>query len=192
MITEADVVAARDLALQKVGRNVVNFQKMEGMLRFIFTFANISAPASDAASYLERQQRLVRTRPMGELLKMAFRAIASEPLPAPPDIKEMWISHSFSFGGGEADAKEWRLQMRRIVRERNVLIHHMLASFNPKSMESCAFLSAELDAQRERMLPAYKGLEDMVVAIRNTHEYMANNIDEIVSGIMAARAPHDA
>ncbi len=52
MPTDIAISEARDLTLQKVGRNVVQFQRMEAMLKFILKIANFAAPASEVAERL--------------------------------------------------------------------------------------------------------------------------------------------
>jgi hypothetical protein len=71
--------------------------------------------------------------------------------------------------------------MDAVVRERNVLIHRMLVSFDPSSLDSCNALSGLLDVQRERILPAYQHLESLVKAIRETHTEIAANVDSILN-----------
>jgi hypothetical protein len=65
----------------------------------------------------------------------------------------------------------------------------MLATWNPSSVDSCHDLCEKLDAQRERMLPAYSHLESVVKAIREAHEELARNVDVIVAGILSKRGP---
>jgi hypothetical protein len=95
MPPEVDISGARDLTLQRIGRNVVNFQKMEAMLKFILTVANFSAPASKLQTHLETQAKHLRTKPMGHLVERAARALHAQAQAAPPDITEIWFSHSF-------------------------------------------------------------------------------------------------
>ncbi len=192
MNTDVDIVATRDLVLQKIGRNVVNFQKMEAMLKFVLTFANFTTPISDTESRLQQQANSDRKHPMGKLVEKAAKALHSEPPMAPPDIKEMWVSHSLNLSESGSDIREWRREMRRIVKERNLLIHHMLVPFNPSSLESCHALIIQLDEQRERILQAYEHLESLVTAIRDVHRDLAENVDEIVASIVASRASHGA
>jgi hypothetical protein len=90
MSTESDVAIARDLTLQKIGRNVVNFQKMEAMLKFILTVANFSVPITRTQPHLEGQAKHVRNDPMGHLVERAARQLHSDPSKPPPDIAEMW------------------------------------------------------------------------------------------------------
>jgi hypothetical protein len=187
---DVDISSSRDLTLQKIGRNVVNFQKMEAMLKFILTIANFSVPASKIQTHLETQAKHLRAKPMGHLVDRAAEALHAKAQSAPPDINEIWFSHSFSLSEGHSQLSDWRREMRRVVRERNALIHRMLALWNPNSVDSCRNLCEELDAQRERMLPAYKHLESVVKAIRESHEELARNVDVIVAAILSRRA-HD-
>jgi hypothetical protein len=87
MNTDVDIVATRDLVLQKIGRNVVNFQKMEAMLKFVLTFANFTTPISDTESRLRQQANSDRKHPMGKLVEQAAEALRSGPPMAPPDIR---------------------------------------------------------------------------------------------------------
>src|SRR5262245_400119 len=123
MSTESDAASERDLTLQKIGRNVVNFQKMEAMLKFILTVANFSVAITETRSHLKGQARRVRNHPMGRLVEKAARELHSDPPKPPPDIAEIWITHSFSLKDGGSQLVDWRSAMRRVVRERNALIH---------------------------------------------------------------------
>lgn len=188
MPAASDVSAARDLTLQKIGRNVVNFQKMEAMLKFILTVANFSVPVSKVQAHLETKAKHLRSKPMGQLVESAAKNLHSEAPAMPPDISEIWIGHSFSLSEGGSQFPDWRCEMRKVVRERNNLLHHMLASWSPHSIESCQALCGLLDVQRERMLPAYEHLETIVKAIRESHEELARDADGIVAGILSRRA----
>ncbi len=188
MSTESDVTIARDLTLQKIGRNVVNFQKMEAMLKFVLTVANFSAPITKIQSHLEGRAKRARKHAMGRLVKKAARELHSDPPKPPPDIAEIWVSHSLSLKDGGSQLADWRRAMRRVVKERNALIHHMLATWNPRSVDSCSALCKELDEQRERIIPAYNHLESVVAAIRQSHQELARDADQIVAGILGDRA----
>ncbi|MGB5079949.1 MAG: hypothetical protein WBO23_04310 [Burkholderiales bacterium] len=187
MPTDTAISDARDLTLQKIGRNVVNFQKMEAMLKFILKVANFAAPISKGLEHFETQAKLHRTKPMGHLVDLAAKALHGEAPSVPKDAREVWVTHSVSLSDG-SQLKEWRKEFRRIVRERNSLIHRRLATWNPGSIESCRSLCEELDAQRERIRPAYEHLESVVKVIRETHEELARNVDAIVANALSARA----
>jgi hypothetical protein len=192
MPLELTPTAARDTALQKVGRNVVNFQKMEAMLKFILVFSNFSTPISRTKEHLAKRARRVRKIPMGVLVTEASKALHDEPPPGPEDPQEIWFSHSFTLGDGHSDPRMWRKAMRDVVKERNKLIHLMLASFNPSSIESCNALCAALDEQRERIIPAYEHLQSIVAAIRETHKELAASADAVVEEILKRRSASGA
>jgi hypothetical protein len=124
---------------------------------------------------------------MGQLVERAAKALHAQAHSAPPDMNEIWISRSVSLGAGQSQLSDWRREMRRVVRERNSLIHRMLATWNPNSVDSCRDLCEQLDAQRERMSHAHKHLESVVKAIRESHEELARNVDVIVAGILSMR-----
>lgn len=175
---------ARALTLQKIGRNVVNFQKMEAMLKFILTATNFAAPISKVQAHLEGQAKHLRNKPMGVLVEGAAKALHSELPEAPSDTKEIWVRHVFTLSEGGAELRDWRREMKRVVRERNTLIHKMLSSWDPSSLESCRTLCEALDAQRERILPAYEHLESVAKAIRESHLEMAQELDTLVASFL--------
>lgn len=172
--------ATREQALQKIGRNLVNFQRMEGMLKFILTVTGTSGPPSETANILRARERATRTAPMGALVEQLARSLLTTPPPAPPEAREAWLSHSISFEGGATEARDWRRQMRAVVRERNRLVHHMLAGFDPGSLESCTALIVELDAQRERVRGSHEELIAMVDLIRKAFADLEGNVDALV------------
>jgi len=191
MPTDIEVAVARDLALQKVGRNVVNFQRMEAMLKLLLKFANFSAPISKAREHFEAREKRHRTKPMGHLVELAAKALHGETPAVPADIGEGWATYSLSLGDG-SQMKEWRKEFRRVVRERNTLIHQMLAAWNPNSIESSRSLCQELDEQRERIMSAYRHLESVVKVIPELHQALAQNVDALAASIPSERVPDGA
>ena len=89
MPTDTQLSDARDLTLQKIGRNVVNFQKMEAMLKFILKFAGFSAPLSKGRDRFEARANLHRTKPMGELVDLAAKALQGETPRLPQDARQV-------------------------------------------------------------------------------------------------------
>jgi hypothetical protein len=100
--------------------------------------------------------------------------------PARAVMSEAWFSYSFTIGESKEEAREWWKVMKAVVTERNVLIHHMLATFNPSSIESCEVLCTRLDEQRSRIVSAYEHLESIVLAIQESHRDLATIVDGMV------------
>jgi hypothetical protein len=178
MPTPNDLEASRNLALQKIGRNVVNFQKMEAMLKYILTFANLEGSlTSDPSTAIAQRAGEFARRPMGRLVVDAASALHLDPNSS-QDLKEDALAgrffYSFTIGESGEAAAQWQNAMNAVVSERNALVHQMLATFDPSSLESCESLSARLDEQRSRIIPAYQHLESIVIAIRESHRDLAN------------------
>ena len=181
MSSDHDSTAAQDVTLQKIGRNVVYFQKMEAMLKFILTVTNFAAPISAAQEHLAARANSLRRKPMGDLVEAAAKGLHNQPPAVPSDAKEVWVTHSLSLSEGGSRMPDWRREMRRVVKERNALIHQMVASWDPRSLDSCRALCKELDAQRERTLPAYEHFQSIVKAIRESQLEMKLEVDDIVA-----------
>ena len=187
MPTDIAISQARDLALQKIGRNVVNFQKMEAMLKFLLKFSNFSAPISKGREHLEAREQRHGTKPMGHLVELAAKSLRIGAPSVPAQIDEAWMTYSISLGDG-AQKKVWRKELQRVVGERNALIHHMLVAWNPNSIESSRSLCDELDAQRDRVMGAYRHLESVVKALVESHQEVAQNADAIVATVLGERS----
>lgn len=183
MDASPELEAARNLALQKIGRNVVNLQKMEAMLKFLLLVSDHTAPASTfSAEHAKRALRIARM-PMGELVERAAKGLfVGEQVRSkiPADIQEPWLSFNFVIESDDATRIAWRKNMRSVVQERNALVHKMLAKFDPHTVESCKSLSATLDEQRARLSDAYSSVESMFKAAREGIADMASGNVEIV------------
>ena len=184
MPPKLEASAARDETLRKIGRNVANFQKMEVMLKFVLATSNFSTSISKAKEHLETRVKDLRKASLGTLVEDGAKALHSEAPAIPPDTMEPWFAHSFSLVESGSELVEWRREMRRVVRERNALIHTMLTSWNPHSVESCRALCEELDAQRERTRPAYEHLQSVAIAIRESHLEIARAVEQAVASFV--------
>jgi hypothetical protein len=181
MDTSPELEAERNLALQKIGRNVVNLQKLEAMLKFLLLVSDHSAPASTfGAEHAKRAKRIARM-PMGELVERAAKGFfVSEGVKSkiPVDIQELWLSLSFAIESDDATRLAWRKNLRSVVQERNALIHKLLAKFDPRAVESCRSLNVALDDQRARFSDAYSSVESMFKAAREgIADIVAGNCD---------------
>jgi len=159
--------SARDKAFQKIGRNVVAFQKMEAMLKFLIANHKIEGLPEQLLEIHKKNVNEVDRQTLGSLVDKLFRAVVADDssTQTDPDRPDgAWsVSFSVDFGAdGRSDSKE---ALGLIVKERNALIHQMMAKFDPKSLESCHSLISTLDAQRDKIKPHYESLRSMVNAV---------------------------
>jgi hypothetical protein len=181
------IEAVRDDVLRKIGRNVVNFQKMEAMLKALNAQQSISGSLSDLHALATNARKAVAKKTMGPLVE-AFVNSAFSAAPEPREhavVKEVAVSFSFRIEANEAIAKERKKALRAVVAERNRLVHRWLPEFDPHSKDSCLRLSAELDAQHARVAPEFEALKSIFTAFKDLRTgmvcYLAS--DEFLNAI---------
>jgi len=156
---------ARNGVLRKIGRNVLNLQKMEGMLKLLNTHANISGSVEDLESIRRQQSEAVSRHPMGRLVQAFVQSVYSNQTDtniASENVGKSSISFSFTIEGEANLAVEREKALSSIVEERNRLIHTDLLQFSPNSLESCIEIGERLDAQHKRILPEYEMLQSIL------------------------------
>jgi hypothetical protein len=175
------LLEARNEVLRKIGRNVVNFQKMEAMLKFLNTQQAMSGSLSDISKLAARAKKVTSKQPMGRLADAFVRSVYSAKQGAvrQDDPTEVSFSFSVRIEADPALAAERKRALRSVVAERNKLIHKWAASFNPNSLETCEALAADLDKQNAKVLPEYETLKAIVLAVREYQrqaaQYLASN-----------------
>ena len=155
---------ARHLALQSIGRNVVAFQKMEAMLKFLIANHKIQG-LPDQLAEIKRQQHVdVDRMTMGNLVDKLFRSVVVDGSVENGELDASDGAASVLFSIAlEAEAhSDTREAFRNIVQERNALIHQMLVGFNPNTLESCQEISKILADQRSRLKPNFEYLRNLV------------------------------
>ena len=75
-----------------------------------------------------------------------------------------------------------------VVEQRNNLVHKMLLTFDPKSLESCAEFAVALDEQHAQIMPEYEMLQSIVRSFRETQEEVQRYLrsDEFMSELKDA------
>jgi hypothetical protein len=124
---------ARDLALQKIGRAVFNYQKIERMLKWLMVASNISVPLSKFTEEFEARGKRVERQSLGNVAKEAAAHLRNPPEHPTNTIFEPWITSRFE--GSDGNAVEWHFDrdLQDIVDDRNDLVHQRLGYLNPES-----------------------------------------------------------
>jgi hypothetical protein len=164
---------ARDEVLRKLGRNVVNFQKMEGMLKLLNSQNHLSGALSDIQRLQAKASKTVAREPMGRLADAFIKSIYSADLPniePQGDSRNASISFSFRMDAAPEVARERKRALSAVVSERNKLIHRWLVHFDPNSVASCVELGSKLDEQHAKIWPEFEILRSMVLALREHRE----------------------
>lgn len=160
-MSEDHIKELRAVAFQKIGRNLVNFQQLERALKFIIVRSDLRGYASEAAKVLHDKEKGIDRKTLGWLVQDFFKCVYSNRSShdGPSEERdEVWMSTSLRIESNKNLLGERRRQLRELVKERNVLVHRVLANFDPDSVESCEKLIQLLDEQVDRLVPHYQSL----------------------------------
>ncbi|PHQ34797.1 hypothetical protein CEE69_13060 [Rhodopirellula bahusiensis] len=141
--------------LQKIGRNVVEFQKMEGMLKILLASIDSDTVSGEPKTLPANRHELVSKKTLGTVSRDLLEKIFSEPL-EPGQLshgEKHRLSYQFRIGGSSEFVSQIKESFDKIVKERNELIHHRLVDFKPSFDESCERLISYLDSQYGRLEP---------------------------------------
>ena len=155
MTIDPSNIAVRDETLRKIGRNVVLFQELENILKFLASAQHPSLPLSEAKRTREMRAAAIQVKTLGQVAGQVVEELfvtSDTESSAPEVITEPWLAFSFRVDGDPADIEERRRTLKSLIEERNDLVHHVLSRWDPRDVESCRALSAELDEQRRSII----------------------------------------
>ena len=170
----------RDVAFRKIGRNLVNFQKLELALKFIIVRSDLRGYASEAAKVLRDKEKVVDRKALGWLVQDFFKTVYSNHScdDGPSDERdEAWMSISLRIESNENSIRDRRRQLRELVKERNLLVHRLLTNFDPNTVESCENLIQQLDEQADRLIPHYQSLMGIIENMQRAQQEIMKHLE---------------
>ena len=184
MDEESQLVAAREEALQKIGRNVVVFQLLEKKLKTLVATHKLDGSPEQWQEIIDQNTKKASRLTMGSVVNRLFETVVVDESgtgESPAEASDSWsVNRTVRMeGDGHLHLKE---AFDRIVRERNSLIHEDLGSFNPNCIDSCRGLSERLDAQRQNLDP-------MIEFISTIEETFRENGEELLRIIESGGSP---
>ena len=172
----AELDELQDEVLRGIGRNVLNLQIMEGMLKFIVSSTGkfdsvmgLPQPTKELEKSIYRRRKAVNRLSMGRLVDNLSKTLQSDEADKGETAgSENECGFEISYCIENEDfTGELSQALRGNVKERNDLIHKRLISFDRKSVESCRELIRELDEQRARIKPLYEALSTIFLSLRD-------------------------
>lgn len=150
----------RESALARLGRNVLNFQRVEAQLKKLLGIRDLSVlQGSFAAAFAKRAEELQMIS-MGNLVnKLLSHTNKAE---AQDSNTEIAFRIQFRLDGDPNYVEQLKTRLSNLVQERNNLIHQDLAGFNPNSEESCRHWSTRLDEQNTRVEALHLELKQLL------------------------------
>jgi hypothetical protein len=167
----------RDTALRAVGRNVVNFQRLEGILKALAKMQPVEGTSHEIKRKLgSRIERLSKST-LGSAIAGWLMLLDNntEAIDPPEDLFDITARFAFSLEIPDDTKQRHAEALSNLLVERNALIHEGLLSMDWESSEKCQKLITKLDAQNERIMNEI----EFLLPILRTFSKVADVIDEI-------------
>jgi hypothetical protein len=172
-VSEAE--SARTATLRRIGRNLVNAQRIELMLKFLLT-VKFSAPLGDIEGRFKNHVERISRKTLGALIPDLTEAVfvPANATDSKGDLKEIWLVASLSIPIPAEVLSAWSEEWETLRTERNKLVHLMLGHVDFNSPEQCRRLDPELDAQNVLFLNGIGFLGPLVTATKAQLAKMAS------------------
>lgn len=170
---------SKNEVLRKIGRNVMLFQQLEQLLKFIITNGSISGYASELESNQKQKNESIKKQTMGQLVGQYLKTThsAEELIDDAKEFKEAFISFKFQIESDSVYYETKKADLSKMVFERNELIHHVLPRFDLNSLESCIELEYQLDNQKEKIIHEINDLEQKIKHLQEVKKALVDFID---------------
>ena len=170
----------RSEALQKVGRNVVNFAKIEAALKLLLASINIAGSPKELLKIQQQRTKVNRKKTLGETVRLFNRSLereAKNPMRIPETLDEIHISLSFRIEDDKDSSKQFQESLKELTKDRNDLIHHRLAVLDGTSARSYKILIEYLDEQHAKILAKLEIIRSFLDLLKTSHNVFANIIE---------------
>lgn len=161
---------------QKIGKNVMLFQKLEHILKYIIHFKSFKA----CGSQIHENNKLkdsVSIKSMGQLINEFLANDKISPTPKVDVSKDIFFSSHIEISLYFINEKSKTL--KKLLEERNKLIHHSFLAYNMDTVTSCIAIISSLDEQQVRIKNEINELVPIAQMIKNFKEMF---LDYIKSG----------
>lgn len=167
----------KDEVLRKIGRNLLLFQQLEGLLKFLLMNGAIDGYGSELQARREEKGAAISKKTMGQLVGDFVKGHLGPETSrreAPAELREVWFSFRFDVEADQEFYEQRRTALADIVAERNELIHHLLPQWNLTSSDSTREVAEYLDRQREKGLAEFEVLRGVVKAFEEARRVHAD------------------
>ena len=163
----------RSEALQKVGRNVVIFAKIEAALKLLLASINIAGSPKELLKIQQQRTKVNRKKTLGETVTLFNRSLEKEaknPMRIPETLDEIHISLSFRIEDDKDSSKQFQESLEELAKDRNDLIHHRLAVLDGTSARSYKILIEYLDEQHAKILAKLEIIRSFLDLLKMSHK----------------------
>jgi len=158
---------ARNEVLQRIGRNLLFFQQIELILKYILKHGHFSGSLEEIQKMLTQWDR----RSMGQLVEPFVERLFTPINFTEPqlDSKKVLFSHAFTVEFTSEQRAAFQQNIQALVVERNELAHHAITRFSLESVEQCAEACEALRQQRGKFLAFRNQIQDWAKSLTEFH-----------------------
>jgi hypothetical protein len=167
---DIDIETVRAEALRKLGRNIVNFSKIEAVLKYLLSISQFEGTEETIPEQLRRNQARLHKQTLGKLVQEFHKNVIVDVSQAEitTDSSDLEIAFYFKVTcNNTAFLKSQKRALSDIVVERNKLIHQDLALLDTSCVEDYQKLISLLDEQNPRLLAHLEELGWIIEAVGN-------------------------
>ena len=98
MESEVELEKVKNEVLRKIGRNMILFQQMERMLKYLITNGNVSGYISEIKANKEQRAETIHKQTMGQLVGQFLEDThlgCDESIEEPEELKEAYLTLNF-------------------------------------------------------------------------------------------------
>jgi hypothetical protein len=147
---------------RKLGRNIILFQKIELLLKFLLANSKISGYIDDLKIIQERQNKTFEKQTLGQLVNQFFANIifSSTKIDDEPDVlKGVWINFDCKFLNDSSVYEEQKKSLVLVVAERNELVHHFFLKWDLTLVDGWNSAEHYLDKQYDKIENEFQRLK---------------------------------
>ncbi|MUK94797.1 hypothetical protein GNP80_20535 [Aliivibrio fischeri] len=165
---------------RKIGRNIILFQQLEGLLKYVLTFRDIDGHISELQDIIELKKASISKHTMGQLVgQFTENKSQNESIRSADDHEEPYISFKFWIDNEEFYLNK-KKSLSKLVQERNKLVHHLLLELDLKSIDSCKHINKRLDIQCEHIRSEINATQSFIKVLADGKKTMSEFISSDV------------
>lgn len=158
----------RNLALQKLGRNLHNFSLLERLLKYIVTVSEVRVTGSTQGPIIhgktnkniEKTQRMMLGQLVAEVLVLWNPELKTQSVTH--DLFDAHIQTSMKLDMTVDDYHGLKGALSTLLQDRNFLIHQFNEKFVLNTIDNCREAIDCLDEMRERHLATIQNIQEIV------------------------------
>lgn len=143
---------------QKIGRNLLLFQKLERLLKLMVSRGQFSAPINKFKEVLEEKRNRVATQTMGQVAKQYLdnNNPFNREVDDSSDKDDSVISYRIQLDA--TNYQQTKTELEQLINERNYLVHHLGEKLNDEDIETYQKIGTELDIQANQVASKIKNI----------------------------------